>query len=306
MHAQGAVARGPFVAVNCGAFSETLLDSQLFGHRRGSFTGAIADQEGVFQAATRRHALPRRGRRRSRSPCRPSSCARSRSARSRRSARPGRSRSTSGWSRPPTATSRAQVQAGEFREDLFYRLNVVNIHLPPLRERRGDIPAPGRALHRRVRTLLRRRPEDLSDAARARLEALRLAGQHPRAAERDRALLRDLHLGHHRARGHRAGAAVSPSTPLPLRSSRRSRAVAAAADAPGRAGRRVGSGGAAGRRRTIALECATTVPVISLEEAERRAIAAALRQSGGNKNEAARLLRIDRQRLYRKIEKYRL
>ena len=52
LHAKSPWSRAPFVAVNCGAFTESLLDSQLFGHRRGAFTGAINDQEGVFQAAT--------------------------------------------------------------------------------------------------------------------------------------------------------------------------------------------------------------------------------------------------------------
>src|SRR5581483_6970542 len=52
LHSKSPWSRGPFIAVNCGAFSETLLESQLFGHRRGAFTGAIADQQGVFQAAS--------------------------------------------------------------------------------------------------------------------------------------------------------------------------------------------------------------------------------------------------------------
>ena len=89
IHAHGRRASRPFVAVNCGAIAETLLDSELFGHTRGSFTGAVADRRGLLRAGRRRHDVPRRDRRNVRRRCRSSCCACSRSRRSGRSARPG-------------------------------------------------------------------------------------------------------------------------------------------------------------------------------------------------------------------------
>ena len=130
----------PFVAVSCAALTETLLESELFGHEKGAFTGAATRRRGTFETAQRRHALPRRDRRHQPEAAgRPAARARRRGS-SAASAATSRSRSTCASSPRPTATCRRRWPTGEFRDDLFYRLNVIPITLPPLRDRREDIP----------------------------------------------------------------------------------------------------------------------------------------------------------------------
>ena len=131
---------GPLVAVNCAALPEHLLESELFGHERGAFTGADRQKKGRFELAHGGHALPRRDRRACRWACRPSCSACSRTA---RFERVGGTEPIQADCRVIAATNvnlAEAVAAGRFREDLFYRLNVVSIELPPLRERLEDIP----------------------------------------------------------------------------------------------------------------------------------------------------------------------
>jgi DNA-binding NtrC family response regulator len=139
IHEFGRRARAPFVAVNCGAMVDTLLESELFGHRRGSFTGAVADHKGVFeQAGDGTVFLDEIG------DTTPALQVRLLRVLEEGEVRPvGGSQVVKMSARVIAATNRPlerQVAEGKFRQDLFYRLSVVVIEVPPLRDRRADIP----------------------------------------------------------------------------------------------------------------------------------------------------------------------
>ena len=139
IHAQGARATRPFVAVNCSGIPETLLESELFGHVRGSFTGAVRDKIGLIQQAHRGTLfLDELGEMSLRM--------QAVLLRFTETGEVQRVGAESGASRTDvrliTATNRdlrTQIAAGTFREDLYYRLNVIQITVPPLRERGDDI-----------------------------------------------------------------------------------------------------------------------------------------------------------------------
>jgi two-component system, NtrC family, response regulator AtoC len=130
---------GPFVAVNCGAIPENLLESELFGHKKGAFTDAVHDRRGLFEEATggtlfldEIGELPLALQ-----------VKLLRVLEDEKIRRLGETRDLQVDVRIITATHRdlpAETKAGRFREDLFYRLNVLPIHCPPLRDRREDIP----------------------------------------------------------------------------------------------------------------------------------------------------------------------
>jgi two-component system response regulator PilR (NtrC family) len=139
IHEQGPRASGPFVPVNCGAIPSELMESEFFGHRKGSFTGASADKEGLFQAAQggtlfldEVAELPLHMQ-----------------VKLLRAIQEKAVRPIGGRDEIPvdvrilSATHKnlgQLVEQGQFRQDLFYRINVIELRVPPLRERRGDVP----------------------------------------------------------------------------------------------------------------------------------------------------------------------
>ena len=139
LHRNSTYSSGPLIKVNCAALPETLLESELFGHEKGAFTGAVAQRKGRFELAnkgtifldevgemtlaTQKKLL--------------------RVLQEREFERVGGTNSIKVDTRVVAATNKdlpREIEAGNFREDLYYRLNVIAIDLPPLRERSGDIP----------------------------------------------------------------------------------------------------------------------------------------------------------------------
>jgi transcriptional regulator with GAF, ATPase, and Fis domain len=128
-----------FVAVNCSALAEGLLESELFGHARGAFTGAVVRPQGDVRGGQRRHALPGRDRRRLAG----MQARLLRVLQEREVVRVGTSRPVPVDVRVVAATHQdleAMVEEGRFRKDLYFRLKVFQIRIPELRERPDDIP----------------------------------------------------------------------------------------------------------------------------------------------------------------------
>lgn len=172
IHNAGARRDGPFVPVNCGAIPTELMESELFGHKKGSFTGAVADKPGLIQSAEGGtlfldeiadlplHMQVKLLR-----------------VIQERSVRPvGESREVPVDIRILTATHKnlaALVAEGKFREDLFYRVNVIEVRVPSLRERLEDIPELSRSILTRLGKQMRRSPLTITD------NALKLLSEHP-------------------------------------------------------------------------------------------------------------------------------
>jgi DNA-binding NtrC family response regulator len=139
IHERGVRAKAPFVPINCAAIPETLLESELFGHVKGAFTGAVDNKEGLLKTAGEGTIfLDELGE----MPL-PIQAKLLRAIESREIQPLGSTRRVQIQARIVVATNRdlrADVQAGRFREDLYYRLAVVEIRVPPLRDRREDIP----------------------------------------------------------------------------------------------------------------------------------------------------------------------
>jgi two-component system response regulator PilR (NtrC family) len=175
LHANSHRSAGPWVAVNCGAIPENLLEAEFFGSKKGAYTGASHDREGFFRAANGGTLfldeigdLPLAMQ------------AKLLRAIQERCIRPiGATQEETVDVRIVSATHKdlpAEVAAGRFRQDLFYRLNVIDIHIPPLRDRCEDLPALCESLMLRIAAESGQTPPTMGPAALAQLSQLPLHG----------------------------------------------------------------------------------------------------------------------------------
>jgi two-component system, NtrC family, response regulator HydG len=270
VHDRSPRAAGPFVPINCAAIPESILEAELFGYERGAFTGAAARKEGRFERADGGTLfLDEVGEM--------SPAVQVKLLRVLQDGLVDRLGGTAPVRvdvRIVAATNKdlqAQVAAGAFREDLYYRLAVFPVRLPPLRERREDVPLLAAAFLRRLAEKNGKRLTGFSPAALAALEASPWPGnvrelQH--AIERAVILARDevVELGDlpEATRQHAAGSAAPPLVgPAEL-----------------------------------------TVPLgTTMDEIERRVIRETLRQARGDKTLAAQLLGIAPRTIYRKLDR---
>jgi DNA-binding NtrC family response regulator len=255
---------GPFLSINCGALPESLLESELFGHVKGSFTGAIRDKIGLFGASTKgTFFLDEIGE------TTPATQVKLLRALQHREVIPvGSTDAVPVDTRVLAATNRdldEEIRAGNFRSDLYYRLNVISLHLPPLRQRRDDIPLLAEHFLTRIAANRNEEPKRLTDAARTVLYEYNWPGN---VRELENALERSIILT--------PGEEIDTGA-LPERVT---------------------------ERRTEPLVSTHTPPNPTLEAVERAYIMWVLQSESGNKSRAAEALGIDPSTLYRKLSRY--
>jgi DNA-binding NtrC family response regulator len=266
IHAESPRAHGPFVDVSCAALTESLLESELFGHERGAFTGALARRKGKFEAAhggtlfldevgdigpkLQLDLL--------------------RVLEERRFHRLGGNEPIEVDVRIIAATNKdlkKAVAAGTFREDLLYRLDVVRVNLPPLRDRKEDIPL-----------LVDRFVERLSVEMKKPVEGVTAEAMEALMAQTWRGNVRELRNVLER------GAVVARTPVIQLEDLGLPSKVAVQAEA--------------------AAAHQASMPLQSLDDVERKHICSVLASTGGNVSASARILAIDRVTLYNKMRKY--
>jgi len=303
---------GPFVAVNCAALTETLIESELFGHEKGAFTGATDRKLGRFETADKGTLfLDEVGEL-------PLNCQTKflRVLEEQMFERVGGTRSISVDVRVVAATNRdlaEMVRRGAFREDLYYRLSVIHTVVPPLRERRDDIPELAEYFLHRLKSQVGRRISGFAPEAMRALVAHSWPGnvrELKNAVERaivlgDGDLIRSADL----PPNMHAGSQTPPTAPFahapqsfPQAPQQGYAAPAAgfAQPAPSPHGFTPPAGGPAMQPPPAPQPPAAR----SLRDLERDGIVAALAATGGNKAQAAAILEIDRSTLYKKIKDY--
>ncbi len=266
LHRNSPRASGGFVAVNCGAITETLLESELFGHVKGSFTGATADKRGLFEEANQGTILLDEIGETSLS----LQVKLLRVLQEGEVRRVGSARSVRVDVRVLAATNRdleREVKEGRFREDLFYRLSVVTLRVPPLRERADDLALL--AAH-----ALRQAREAGARAATISEEALATLSQYSWPGN-----VRELENTIAHAALYARGKVITPED-LPVKIRNHTRA-----DEP---------------EKTQSM----FKDLPSLDELERRYLIHVLQAVGGSRTRAAEVLKIDRRTLYRMAERF--
>ncbi len=269
IHTNSTRATQAFVPVNCTALSESLLESELFGHARGAFTGAIAAKRGLFEMSDKGTLfLDEIG------DMGPKMQAQLLRTLQDGEVRPvGSSESIRVDVRLVCATNRdldAEVKAGRFREDLYFRINVVTIHLPPLRDRRGDIPI---LVSHFLAKIARRERRPQANVARATLDALCRYSWPGNVRELENSIERAVAIT-------KGGVVLPSDLPVDLQD--------ATTPVPTTDGTK--PGGLIDDRPTLG-------------ELEKRYIALVLGECGGNKKKTAEKLGIDRRTLYRALER---
>ena len=255
---------GPFVSINCGALPESLLESELFGHVKGSFTGAVKDKAGLFTAAGKgTFFLDEIGE------TTPATQVKLLRVLQHREVIPvGSTEALPIDTRLLAATNREleeEIRGGRFRSDLYYRLNVIAVHLPPLRQRAEDIPILAEHFLARIAELRNEPPRTLAPSAKEALQEYAWPGN-----------VRELENALERA------AILSPDGEIEVVS------------LPERVT----------ERRAEPLVSTHTPANPTLEVVERAYITWVLQSEGGNKSRAAEILGIDPSTLYRKLARY--
>src|SRR5437868_1546816 len=268
IHQHSTRASGSFVAITCGALTDTLWEAELFGHVRGAFTGAVGDRKGLWEEAGGGTLfLDEIGE---------TSAALQvkllRALQEGEIRRVGASKSTQVDARVVAATNRnleREVKAGKFREDLFYRLSVVTLRVPALKERRTDIPLLAERFLAVVLDREGHKQLTLSEETVRTLVAYDWPGN-----------VRELESAIEYAVLHARGRDIAPEDlPAKLQSTK----VHSAARAP---------------------LSALFEDLPPLDELERRYLLYVLEVAGGNRTRAAEILRVDRRTLYRMIERH--
>jgi DNA-binding NtrC family response regulator len=267
LHQSSARASGPFVALNCAAIPDTLLESELFGYMRGAFTDAKKDRHGLFQEASggvlfldEISEVPINLQ------------AKLLRAIQEKEVRPlGANQVVKVDARLITASNRdleSMVQEGRFRQDLYYRLNVIRLELPPLRERQEDIPLLVEHFIEKFTREINRVVKGIEPDALAALMSYRWPGN---VRELEHSIERAVLLG-------KEDRVVLKNLPPQIIERQDGAAPLLAALAKG----------------------------YTLRDLEQEYIVKVLQKTGGNKTEAAKLLGVDRTTLYRKLEEYKV
>jgi transcriptional regulator with PAS, ATPase and Fis domain len=264
IHELSSRSEGAFLSINCGALPEGLLESELFGHVKGSFTGAVRDKLGLFSASSKgTFFLDEIGE------TTPATQVKLLRALQHREVIPvGSTEAVAVDTRVVAATNRdldEQIRTGHFRSDLYYRLNVIAVHLPPLRHRRDDIPMLAEYFLQRIAAARGEPAKRITDPAAEILREYQWPGN-----------VRELENALERAVILTPGDEIGPES-LPERVT---------------------------ERKSEPLVSTRTPPNPTLEAIERAYIMWVLQSESGNKTRTAEVLGIDPSTLYRKLSRY--